>query len=198
MKRWICIVLLCAALLSLCGCHNGEAGKIEPQVSSSSSENEGGIWVDCDFPPASSDSSVSDWVIRDEESMTVTDGAALSFANAGKARVTYSGNRSSVQYITDAASLPDEPSLAAYDARYFQSHALLLVTETVSSGSVQVEIASITVSGGQAHVRLSHLPPDGEGTCDMATWLLWVEVDTGLNYQWRVENPALTPATSLE
>ena len=36
-------------------------------------------------------------------------------------------------------------------------------------------------------------PGEGQvGTADMATWLLWTEVDTGLeDYQWTVANPAL-------
>lgn len=198
MKRWIPTILLCAVLLSLCGCNNADSTEIEPQVSSIYSESEGGVLADCDRTPVSSEQAVSGWVIRDEESGTVTDGTALSFENAGKTRIAYTGNRSAVRYITDVSALPDEPELSSYDAAYFQSHALLLVTETVSSGSVQVEIAAISVVENQARVVLAHLPPDGEGTCDMATWLLWVEVDLGLNYQWSVVNPALEPATSLE
>ena len=45
-----------------------------------------------------------------------------------------------------------------------------------------------------AVVALTHQGPgEGQvGTADMATWLLWTEVDTGLeDYQWTVANPAL-------
>ena len=87
------------------------------------------------------------------------------------------------------------PELSAYDDAFFKDHALVLVQESVSSGSVEVGIESVSLKADHAAVvTLTHQGPgEGQvGTADMATWLLWTEVDTGLeDYQWTVANPAL-------
>ena len=110
-------------------------------------------------------------------------------------RLTYNGNVSSALYVTSAAQLPDYPELSAYDDAFFKDHALVLVQESVSSGSVEVGIESVSLKADHtAVVALTHQGPgEGQvGTADMATWLLWAEVDTGLgDYQWTVANPAL-------
>ena len=110
-------------------------------------------------------------------------------------RLTYNGNVSSALYVTSAAQLPDYPELSAYDDAFFKDHALVLVQESVSSGSVEVGIESVSLKADHtAVVALTHRGPgEGQvGTADMATWLLWTEVDTGLeDYQWTVANPAL-------
>lgn len=110
-------------------------------------------------------------------------------------RLTYNGNVSSALYVTSAAQLPDYPELSAYDDAFFKGHALVLVQESVSSGSVEVGIESVSLKADHAAVvTLTHQGPgEGQvGTADMATWLLWTEVDTGLeDYQWTVANPAL-------
>ena len=71
----------------------------------------------------------------------------------------------------------------------------MLVQESVSSGSVEVGIESVSLKADHtAVVALTHQGPgEGQvGTADMATWLLWTEVDTRLeDYQWTVANPAL-------
>lgn len=108
----------------------------------------------------------------------------------GKVQVSYTINLSSVKYITSASALPDHEVLADYDDAWFADHALVLVYETVSSGSVDVSIASIQISDSAASVILSHTPA-GTGTTVMTTWLLWAEVDAGLSYDWSVSNPAL-------
>ena len=59
----------------------------------------------------------------------------------------------------------------------------MLVQESVSSGSVEVGIESVSLKADHtAVVALTHQGPgEGQvGTADMATWLLWTEVDTGL------------------
>ena len=110
-------------------------------------------------------------------------------------RLTYNGNVSSALYVTSAAQLPDYPELSAYDDAFFKDHALVLVQESVSSGSVEVGIESVSLKADHtAVVALTHQGPgEGQvGPADMATWLLWTEVDTGLeDYQWTVANPAL-------
>lgn len=115
---------------------------------------------------------------------------------AGKLRLTYTGRRSSAQYVTSSDQLPAYSELEQYDTDWFAEHALVLVTETVSSGSTDVEIASITVNKEKKTVvvTLSHsvTAPGVNDTQDMATWLLWAEVDTGLDeFQWSIDNPAL-------
>ena len=67
--------------------------------------------------------------------------------------------------------------------------------ETVSSGSVQLEIGGIYRDGDTATVKLNRAMSGDFGTADMATWLLWVEVDAGLELTWKLENPAMKPDT---
>lgn len=111
--------------------------------------------------------------------------------STGKIRISYTGNRSTVRYITSASQLPDYEVLEAFNEEYFQTGALILVVETVSNGSVDVAISRITVDGNRASVTLSHEMRADAGTADMATWLLWAEVDRGMDCQWVLENPAL-------
>ena len=123
-------------------------------------------------------------------------GTETPVAAEGKVRITYTGNRSSVRYITSTEALPDYPELEQFDDAYFAEHALVLVTETVNSGSVNVGIRSVNISGSTASVALYHeVPENGATTDDMAAWLLWAEVEPGLDCQWAVENPALPPDT---
>lgn len=114
----------------------------------------------------------------------------ISLHNPGKLRIPYTTKRSGVRYITDASQLPDNAVFDKYDDAFFQNKALLLVTETVSSGSMQITIDSVSVNGSSAAVHLSRSMPGDVGTADMATWLLWVEVDAGLDLDWHVANPS--------
>ncbi len=111
--------------------------------------------------------------------------------NTGKTRIAYSGTTNGVRYITSADQLPQNQALEAYDDAYFETKALILVTETVNSGSIQVAIKGVTVENGMACVTLRHEMPGDVGTDDMATWLLWAEVKQGLDYEWVLENPAM-------
>lgn len=78
-------------------------------------------------------------------------------------RLTYNGNVSSALYVTSAAQLPDYPELSAYDDAFFKDHALVLVQESVSSGSVEVGIESVSLKADHAAVvTLTHQGP-GEG-----------------------------------
>lgn len=113
--------------------------------------------------------------------------------NTGATRVQYTGNRASIQYITAASQLPDQEALAKYDDAYFQEHALILILETVNSGSATVGIAAIDIDGSNATVTLSHEADFEVGTTVMTTWLLWAEVDAGLDCSWTVANHALKP-----
>ena len=121
-------------------------------------------------------------------------GDSLAFSNPGKVRIAYQGNVNDVRYITSADQLPDVEALKGYDAEFFENHALLIVVETYSSGSVQVELEDIRVSGDAAVVSLKRTMNGDVGTADMATWLLWAEVEKGLDYTWLIKDRPQEPA----
>ena len=123
-------------------------------------------------------------------------GIDVPFQLAGSRTVTYTVNTSKARYVTSAADLPDHEELSQYDDAWFEDHALLLIYESVASGSVQVGIESIQIEEGTANITLTHEPTGELGTTVMTTWLLWAEVDQGLQYTWTVVNPALENNTS--
>lgn len=128
-----------------------------------------------------------------ETNESSAEGDTLAFDNADGYRIAYTMNQNSVTYITSAEGLPvyDIEALKAYDEDFFKEKALVLVKETVNSGSTKVGIQSIIKEGSVISVTLSHEGAE-IGTTDMATWLLWAEVDRGLeNCQWVLTNPAL-------
>lgn len=186
MKRMLCIVLTLALLL--CGCQSAAMTPGEPQgqteeMTEEATENETEVeFTEIETPGVT--------LPMDEQETGTGNGTAL--GNTGCVRVSYNGNVSSVRYITSVDQLPDNEALAAYDEAYFAEKALIVVYETVSSGSVKVGIASVK----DGIVTLSHDMSGDVGTADMATWLLWAEVDAGLDYTWSVANPAVEPNTS--
>ena len=106
----------------------------------------------------------------------------------GAERIEYKQNASSVRYITRVEDLPDYEALDGYrNAEYFQNNALLVVVDTVTSGSVKVSIGFL----GDGTVTLAKEMSGTLGTADMATWLLWAEVDQGLTDTWTVTNPGV-------
>ena len=122
----------------------------------------------------------------------------VAFSGAGKVRVEYQGNRSGVVYVTEPSQLPDVAELKKFDEAFFEDHALVLVTDTVSSGSVRIELDKIAARDGTASVTLNRTMPGDAGTTDMATWLLWAEVEPGLEYQWEIANPGLPDNTETK
>ena len=171
MKKILCLLL---AVLLLAGCQSPAAETTQaptlPQVTESI--------------PAETDP---------DAAAKLPQAGELGFANPGKARIAYTGNRSYVQYVTSVEDLPDEKALSGYDAAFFESGALLIVVETVNSGSVQLEIESIKLSGNTAEVCVKRTMDGDIGTADMATWMLWAEVEKGLEYTWTLENASQPP-----
>ena len=107
---------------------------------------------------------------------------------AGAQRIEYKQNASSVRYVTRVEDLPPYEALDGYrTAEYFESKALLVVVDTVTSGSVKVSIESV----GNGTVTLGKEMSGDAGTADMATWLLWAEVEQGLTDTWTVTNPGV-------
>lgn len=176
MKKMFCMLL--AALLLLAGCQ------------ASVSENPDETTV----PPADTQASTTvPAETAPELVITLPGGEGLAFANPGKVRIDYTGNRSYVKYITSQEELPEEEALAGYDAAFFERSALLIVVETVGSGSVKLELESIQVSGNTASVSVKRSMSGDVGTADMATWLLWAEVDKGLDYEWTLKIASQLP-----
>lgn len=189
MRKLICLLLsvLClVCLFSACRSAADPSGSQTPTestgpVDTTPSETTGATLPGEDTQPESTGTAL----------LPGGDGEVITLGQTGKLRIPYTTARSGVRYITDPSQLPDYPELEGYDEAYFRDHALLLVTETVTSGSVNVEIASVLVENGIAAVTLDHQIPEGMGTADMATWLLWVEMDAGLEYSWTLTNPAV-------
>lgn len=188
MKRMLCMIVCLAVLL--CGCAGADLTAADPR-------GQNGAVTEEVTEPATE--SVVDATVLEDPVVTLPmeppeteGGESIVPDKTGCVRVQYSQNVSSVRYITSVEALPDNEALAAYDAAYFEKNALVVVMETVSSGSVNVGIASIE----NGVVTLSHELPGDVGTADMATWLLWAEVEAGLDYTWSVANPALGSNTS--
>lgn len=168
MKRLTCLIL---CLMLLCGCQSADP-----------------VTDETEKPTAhlgATEIQIPDVTIPKIEQETVT------LDGTGCVRIPYQGNVSSVRYVTSVEELPDNEALAAYDEAFFEAKALVVVKESVSSGSVQVGIASIE----NGVVTLSHEMPGDAGTADMATWLLWAEVEKDLDCSWSVANPALESDT---
>ena len=104
-------------------------------------------------------------------------GDRLAFSNPGKARLAYTGHRSYVKYVTSVDQLPNEEALKGYDAEFFENHALVILVETVSSGSVRLDIDAICLDGDTASVKVKRTMQGDVGTADMATWMLWAQVE---------------------
>ena len=177
MNRWRKLVIpLCLAALVLAGCG---LPRQEDETRLPTAWNPGETTVQPDF---------GDVVIGDD-----TPGDPVEVQ--GKERLTYEGVESAVRYVTSPDRLPDCEALEKYDEAYFADHALILVTQSVSSGSVEVSIKAIQETETGCGVVLPYGGPgkDQAGTADMATWLLWAQTEQGLEGTWEIVNPALTP-----
>lgn len=181
------LTALCLAALLLTGCKS--AGPVPSEQETRPVEQESTTPIDTDTGDTTENTLPEDTTLA----LPGSDSTDLALGGTGRLRIAYTGNRSGVRYVTDPSQLPDNPEFADYDEAFFQERALVLVTETVTSGSAKVEIQSITVENGTAVVTLSHEMPTGLGTADMATWLLWAEVEAGQDYTWILANPALKP-----
>lgn len=171
MKKMFC--LLIAAVLLLTGCQSA-VGPTDPAQTTQPTEAPAII----DVPEETTMPIILNPPLGTEP------GDAIAFANPGKTRITYTGSRSYVRYITSVDQLPDEAALKGYDEAYFETKALLIIVDTVSSGSMRLEIGNITLRGDTASVTLDRKMDGDVGTADMATWLLWAEVEKGLDYTW--------------
>ena len=180
MKKMICAIL--ALMLLLTGCQAAVTETTPPTETNLPTEIQEMI-----FPTLPESGFHSDPVLGTLE------GEELPFENAGKVRLTYEGNRSYVLYVTSVEQLPAGGSWTGYDESYFETKALLIVVETLNSGSVQVDLESILVDGDTASVHIKRTMAGEVGTADMATWMLWAEVEAGLELNWTLANASLLP-----
>jgi len=173
-KKWICLLLALTICFGLFGCNTaGNEGPSEPSKPLDFDNIESRPLRPL-IPP------------KDEDEETL-----LPWTNAGSSRVSYSTAISTVRYITAASQLPNYEVLNQYDEEFFATKALVLVMETVRSGSVKVGIEKIVIDGSLAQVTLSH-EAQGDTTIPVTTaWLIWAEVERDLDYRWEVVNPAM-------
>lgn len=190
MKRAYAMALCLLLLLSLlAGCRTSAGENDTPETEATKPVEQNTVTV-TEIPPEDVEVTVP------KEGLTIGAGESdLAIGNVGRIRVDYTGNISSVRYITSADQLPEYPELQGYDEAYFRENALLLVLETVTNGGVEVGIQGIRVDEDRALVQLSHEAQGDLGTAVMTTWLVWAEVAPELNYTWTVSNPAVESQT---
>ena len=168
MKKLICMLLAFVLVFSGCAPSAPIEEPTEPQETLEATETD---------PP--------EVTLHVEEKETE---ATMETSATGAQRIEYKQNASSVRYITRVADLPAYEALDGYRSEeYFETRALLVVVDTVTSGSVKVAIDSV----GNGTVTLSKEMSGDMGTADMATWLLWAEVDQGLTENWTISNPGV-------
>lgn len=131
---------------------------------------------------------------------TFSQDSLLSFQNEDKTKLTYDLNRSEATIIQNVSDLNAYKNIGAfdkYDAAFFENSSLLLITQTTRSGSIGVSVDSISTDGQTLKIKLAYDVPD-IGTADMATWLIWVEIDNAYNgYTCEIINPAVKSGLSV-
>jgi hypothetical protein len=182
------IALLLAALL-LCGCENKIPAQTVAAPETAAAPETTEVSTEVTLPEEMTFPTLA----APENFIGTPEGDPISFENPGKLRVTYTGPRSYVRYVTCVEDLPQEEALKGYDEAFFEEHALLIVMETVSSGSVQLEIGGIYRDGDTATVKLNRAMSGDFGTADMATWLLWAEVSRKLDCNWILDSGVREP-----
>lgn len=115
----------------------------------------------------------------------------IAFQLGGRTTVTYSVNISHIKYITSAADLPNYEALADYDEAWFEEHALVVILQSVANGNMSATIDCISLEDDLASVTLRYAADASYGSAQAITWLIWTEVETGLDYTWQIANPAV-------
>ena len=183
MKKMICIILV--LMLALTGCQ-GAPGETTPPTETMAP-------TEAAQPQEMTMPTLPETTFNPGPVLGGLEGDELPFENAGKVRLTYDGVRSFVRYVTSVDQLPQEGNWEGYDEAYFENKALLIVVDTLASGSIQVDLESVTVDEGIATVTLKRTLAGEVGTADMATWLLWAEVEKGLEYTWLIKDRPQEP-----
>lgn len=153
------LVLVYILCLTLPGCQDSGMGQSSHNTETTVSVNsetdgttEATVSETLDF----TEETATDITVPKDSLTEAQTGTPLQLGDTGSLHIPYTANLSSVRYITTASDLPDYGELEVYDDAWFQDHALVLIMETVSSGSVEVGIRAIVADGGTATVTLSH------------------------------------------
>lgn len=191
MKKMICFVLTCMMLLTGCQAAGGETTPPETTLAPTVPTTEAVLPQESTFPTLAEDGFDPGPALEDRE------GDVIPFENPGKVRLNYEGNRSYVRYVTSVDQLPKEGSWTGYDESFFETKALLIVVETLNSGTVQVELEDIRLVGDTAKVYIKRTMGGEVGTADMATWMFWAEVSRELDCDWTLVNASQLPVGEL-
>lgn len=123
----------------------------------------------------------------------------IKFLEGGIARITYDYNRSQSKVLSNIQDLSPYNKingLAKYDEEYFNTSSLLLIIQTTNSGSIGVSVEAIGAIDKVLKIKLEYTVPE-IGTADMATWLIWVELDKDYDeFIGEIINPATKPGLS--
>lgn len=192
-KRWgglaACLVLVAAAALAVPSAFR--MGSMAPAAETayyqeSPRENAGGA-----RDGAKTDSSMESFVTESEYKLCDDNMEIITFSMAHNQRVGFGCeelNCPSATVVSNADSLnawldaipASDPVVAglreAYSNQFFTDRSLLLVLVREGSGSISHEVLSVT--GDTVTVR--RIVPEA-GTCDMAEWLLVLELDCALD-----------------
>ena len=177
-KKWLCLVL-CPLLLV--GCAPAHPTATGPEQTAASTETEAP--TSAPTAPPTTQATAAPTTAPSETSPRTTGPLTTgpietitNFSDPGKAPI---------RCVTSPGGLPAQLAGKGYDEAFFAQYALLVVTDTVNSGSIQVNIHSVTRDGDTVTVTLSKEMPGDVGTADMATWLLWATVSKDLaDCQW--------------
>lgn len=63
-----------------------------------------------------------------------------------------------------------------YNYSFFEENDLIIILLSAGSGSLRFEVREVNITDSELEVRIKHNNPQ-LGTCDMASWLMFVEVD---------------------
>ncbi len=184
MKKLFAILMLMSLLMAITGCRSSKTPNAGDQNAQTQNSTLPTSTVKPNIDPTTP--------TRPDPTPTLPSGNIVLLEQAGSLRIDYTADVHSVQYITDASQLPGYDEFDQYDAVFFESHALLLVTETVGSGSTRIELKGYTCDGNDAHIKLLYNSPE-VSTADMATWLIWAVVDANLPYEWHIPGQTANP-----
>ncbi len=177
MKKQFAIFVLTGLLLTAVGCQNSKMPTAGDQSTQAQNSTLSTSTVQPNIDPTAS--------TKPDLTPTLPSGKIQLLEQAGKLRIPYTSDIHSVQYITDPSQLPDHDEFDQYDAAFFEKNALLLITETVGSGSTRIDLKGYICEENIARVTLLFSSPD-VATDDMATWLIWAVVDANLPYEWSI------------
>ena len=91
-------------------------------------------------------------------------------------------------YLAQKSDRPEQAreDISAYDDAWFAKHQLIVVHVDENSGSVRHRVVMVTRNGNKVRVSLERIAPE-VGTCDMASWRIFIEVDKNFSADSEIE-----------